>query len=1019
MKKIALLLSFVMLLSLFAGCISDGEVSDVSVSEKPSESVPDEQSKEEEIKNPVEDPEYASVISTGKAYKNTAAPGESYPDSYNTELTDGQIGPENTGDYTDAKYSGYTDSTVYVTIDLGKVYDSIYEFRCGFLSTDNAGIYPPKGVKIHASVDGDKFTRIGECAMPEYQADCRAEAVLTAEYYVTARYIRFGIEKNAAWVFIDELVVIANEEEGSQLDEDFLNLIKDAYDTLGTVSYEGGKTVDSSLALEMVSKGAKYTASKKPLTEFPDENSRLTDGEFTGFFESGIWVGYEGGEAVTITVDLGKKRDDLSVFRAECYSNSKVGTYLPVAVTYSVSDDNKTFTDVGRVFGVASGQNVYSFPLILSKAASGRYVRFTLEATDTKMYLIEETAVYANTGAEENNSLYPPLTFDTTVKNWPNPSTQVVNLIKGLTQQINCPSDVNEEQAANNTPITSKLMTDGKLATANSIHNGQFFKFNGGSSRDVIYDLGATSAVSRFTAQFTHLVDWAVLAPTAVDVYLSMDGEKWYDAGTMPVNAETDSELVSAELKLNTPVQTRYICFSFNINTWCGVGELEAYGTTSTAGAAALSSGIVPERNLFGKGNQAPNEDVLGGVADLVLLYHSPNFDGYTVENLIPYLAYVDKDGNIKDTMFDSFLFLLSGGFPSGLSGWSDSKGSDWQWTITDLFTENENILALEEAAGIVKEALGLDDDYKYGFTVTLYYPNSERTDFGDINGDGVVDGLTTDENRLRALEWYMELFEAKLGEYDFENIEFVGYYWYDESIYPQDNAPYIVTETAKIVHNRGYDFFWIPYYTASGFSAWDSYGFDVACMQPNYVFKEQEPYSKIPQAAYLTQLYGMGIEIEISGKAFTSDIIYRKYMQYLSGGALYGYLKDCVHMYYQDVLVYYEAAVSKDESIRLIYDYTYQFIKGTLDVYPDAIDEVKCSTEKGTPISGSIIENAPGYMLFTLTSMPESGTVSLGNDGSFIYYPESDFTGTVSFTYTYSEGLCDSVPCTVTIEVK
>ena len=50
-----------------------------------------------------------------------------------------------------------------------------------------------------------------------------------------------------------------------------------------------------------------------------------------------------------------------------------------------------------------------------------------------------------------------------------------------------------------------------------------------------------------------------------------------------------------------------------------------------------------------------------------MLLYHSPNFDGYTVENLIPYLAYVDKDGNIKDTMFDSFLFLLSGGFPSGL----------------------------------------------------------------------------------------------------------------------------------------------------------------------------------------------------------------------------------------------------------------------------------------------------------------------------------------------------------------
>jgi len=264
-----------------------------------------------------------------------------------------------------------------------------------------------------------------------------------------------------------------------------------------------------------------------------------------------------------------------------------------------------------------------------------------------------------------------------------------------------------------------------------------------------------------------------------------------------------------------------------------------------------------------------------------------------------------------------------------------------------------------------------------------------------------------------------MEMFEAKLSEYDFENIEFVGYYWYDESIYPQDNAPYIVSETAKIVHNRGYDFFWIPYYTASGFSAWDSYGFDVACMQPNYVFKEEEPYSKIPQAAYLTQLYGMGIEIEISGKAFSSDIIYRKYMEYLSGGVLYGYMKDCVHMYYQDVTVYYDAAVSKDQSDRLIYDYTYQFIKGTLDVYPDILEERTFNSAKGESFSGVIVEDAPGYAQFEISSMPASGTVSLANDGSFTYYPEAGFTGTVTFTYIYSEGLCNSEPCTVTIVVE
>lgn len=1021
MKKIAFLLAAVMLFAVVAGCKPEsGNVSDVSsLASTPVEDKDNSKEVSEDTRVPVENPQNATVISTGMAYENTAKAGDAYVDSYNTELTDGQFAPDDTGDYTDAKYSGYTDATVYVTIDLGEVYDNIYEFRCSYLSVNTAGILPPSSVKVMVSEDGEKFTNVGFCKMPEMVEGARLEAVYTSEYYISARYVKFAVAKNSAWVFLDELMVIANEEGGSEVDEAFLELIKESYSKLGTISYQGGKTADKSLALQLISKDAKYTASHKYTNDFPDNGTRLTDGNFTGYFESGIWVGYPGGESVSITVDLGKKRDDLSVFRTECYSNMNIGTYMPVAVTYAVSDDNTNFTDIGRVYGVASGQNVYSFPLILENCASGRYVRFTLEATDTKMYLVEEVAVYANTGVSDEVSLYPALSFDPAVKNWPNPSNQTINLISGLTQQINCPSDLTDEQKKNNTPVTSTIMTNGKKATANSIHNGEFFKFNGGASRDVIYDLGATSAVSKFTAQFTHLVDWAVVAPTTVTVLLSMDGETWYVAGIMPVSAKTENEIVSAELSLATPVQARYVCFSFTVSTWCGVGELEVFGTTSTAGANALASSGLEKNNLFSKGNQAPDDDILGGAEDLVLLYHGPQIDGYTVETLIPYLAYVDKDGNIKDTLFDSFLFLLSGSFPSGLSGWSESKASDWQWTITDLFTEGENILALEEAAGIVKEALDLGEDYKYGFTVTLYYPNPALKDFGDFDGDGENDLLSDDATRLRALEWYMEIFEEKLAEYDFENIEFVGYYWYDEAVYPEENKPYIVSETAKIVHNRGYDFFWIPYYTATGFSSWEAFGFDVACMQPNYVFKVEVPYSRIEQTAYLTKLYGMGIEIEISGKSFTNDILYRKYLEYLSGGVLYGYMEDCVHMYYQDVTCYYDAATSKDESIRQLYDYTYQFIKGTLDVYPDTLDEITLTVQKGAYVSGVIMENAPGYLAFEINSMPEQGTVSVATDGTFTYYAPADFTGTVSFTYTYTEGLCDSEPCTVTITVE
>ena len=1018
MKKTALLLVLVMLLSVFAGCKNtETNVSDISDESSQTNEVSKEISEDTRI--PVENPQNATVISTGTSYENDSVAGDAYPDTYGTELTDGQFAPDTDSSYSDSKYSGYTDSTVFVTIDLGKVYDNIYEFRCSHLSINAAGIFPPGSVKIMVSEDGEKYTNVGYCKVPELEEGTRKEAVYTSEYYITARFVKFAVSKSAAWVFLDELMVIANEDDGGGQDEAFRNLIQQAYTELGAVSFDGGKTADKSLALQLVSKDAKYAVDTKALSDFTDDGKNLTDGKYTGYFESGIWVGYKGGEAVNITIDLGEKRDDLSVFRTECYSNMKTGTYFPVAVTYAVSDDNQNFTVVGRVFGVASGQSSYGFPLKLDKCASGRYVRVTLEATDTKMYLVEEVAVFANTGVTDEIKAYPDLVFDPTVKNWPNPSGNVTNLILGLTQQINCPSDLNAEQKKNSSPVTSKMMTDGKKATSNSIHNGQFFKFNGGSSRDIIYDLGATSAVQKFTAQFTHLVEWAVIAPTSVTVLLSMDGENWYKADVMTVNAESENTLVSAEVSLKTPVQTRYVCFSFGITTWCGVGELEVFGTTSTSGATALTSAGFKKYNLFGKENKAPDKNVLGGAGDLCLLYHSPSFDGYTVEQLIPYLAYVDKEGNIKDTMFDSFLFLLSSGFPSGLSGWNDSKASDWEWTLTDLFTEGENILALEEAAGTVKDALKLDESFKYGFTVTLYYPNNQRTDFGDINGDGVVDSLTTDENRIRALEWYMEIFEAKLAEYDFKNIEFQGYYWYDESIYSENNTPYIVSETAKIVHERGYDFFWIPYYTAKGFSAWDSFGFDIACMQPNYVFKVEDPYSRLEQTAYLTKLYGMGIEIEISSNSFTNDILYKKYLEYLSGGVLYGYMEDCVHMYYQDVLVYYTAANSKDERIRQLYDYTYEFIKGTLDVHPEKLDDISVSCTKDTAVSGVIVENAPGYMSFDLELSPASGSISIASDGSFTYYPAEGFTGTVTVAYTYNMGLFDSEPCYITITVE
>jgi len=369
--------------------------------------------------------------------------------------------------------------------------------------------------------------------------------------------------------------------------------------------------------------------------------------------------------------------------------------------------------------------------------------------------------------------------------------------------------------------------------------------------------------------------------------------------------------------------------------------------------------------------------------------------------------------------MFDSFLFLMTGNFPSGSATTMEFVKSDLEWNLNDLFNEGENILALEEAAGQVKEALGLPEDFKYGFTVSLYRPHHDCSNFGDVDGDGKSDNMASMENRLAAMKWYMDEFESRLAQLDLKNIEFVSYYWYSEGVYPEAREPELAKATSDEVHARGYDLFWIPWYCASGFDVWQDFGFDVTCMQPGYVFNEKIPDNRMEHATNFMKRYGMGIEIEIGSSAVQNDILYNRYLNYLASGAKYGYMKDCFHMYYQEIHVYYNTAKAGDPKSRAIYDYTYQFIKGTLDGKPKALETVNATGAVNTITEVQLTEDVSMIASFDIVSSPAHGTVSIGEDGKLTYYPEKDFAGTVTITYTYNNGLGDSEPCTVEITVE
>ena len=123
--------------------------------------------------------------------------------------------------------------------------------------------------------------------------------------------------------------------------------------------------------------------------------------------------------------------------------------------------------------------------------------------------------------------------------------------------------------------------------------------------------------------------------------------------------------------------------------------------------------------------------------------------------------------------------------------------------------------------------------------------------------------------------------------------------------------------------------------------------------------------------------------------------------------------------MYYQEITIYHTAATSKDEKIRQLYDYTYMFIKGTLPANPEALETVKVEGKSGEIITGTLMTEVGAGYTFDIASSAEGGTVTLANDGTFAFFPDKDFKGTTSFTYTYNVGLGDSEICTVEIEVK
>jgi hypothetical protein len=371
------------------------------------------------------------------------------------------------------------------------------------------------------------------------------------------------------------------------------------------------------------------------------------------------------------------------------------------------------------------------------------------------------------------------------------------------------------------------------------------------------------------------------------------------------------------------------------------------------------------------------------------------------MEKQLVYAAYHNNKGEIVDTFFDSFLFLpCSTTTPTGGHLYYDAKNpsraSDWLDYEADLFHADANVPALNEAVSVMDEALGTDTEMSVFLSIfsTVYGDKG----FGDIEGEINGVNFTNIEDRKKVLMWWIDRMIEKMESGNYENLRLDGFYWYHEAIETSDpHEVELVKFTADYIHSKGYYFIWIPYYQSSGFTKWKSYGFDAAVMQPNYMFNDEIPESRLYDNATYTKQLGLGVEIEADYGVLSTPAKREKYRDYLRVGVETGYMHS-IKMYYQDAGVYYNAYKSTDPYYHSVYDDTYLYAKGILSY---GLPELKETTFTGEKDKQLVIfpKAADGSNLDVDVAMhPKYGTIRTSSNGRLYYYPAEGFVGEDTF---------------------
>ncbi|MBR6783739.1 MAG: DUF4855 domain-containing protein [Clostridia bacterium] len=1015
------------------------------------DTIPDESTNESSETSNGTEQSYRTLISVGKSYTAENVPAcEEYPDFFGQQLTDGIKAGEG-ADYTETRAVGFKGNTT-VTIDLGEDGKAISAIVLSAIDMGRnggtaAGVAAPSMARVSGSNDGKKFTHIGSAVFKRTGDKTISKTQVELETPTDYRYIRVKYSKfaSAHFMFIDEIEVYANVPPRAKA-----NIAELAYmnESIDRTAWKALSTGNAATPVEFanVLNGKAYIFENCAFDErAPKNDSLLTDGGRTHrIFGDKAFVAVMpdgSGKPPAITIDLGKRLSNLYSFKIHALGEG-TNVDLPEYIDIYGTQDGKNYILIGRAYAPADCSH-YAYTVILDEYISASKLKFEFPTTSGS-YWIEEIEAFAGYSEKQQTTLFPELNIPTVEAEsfWSTSESDYSkkqNLLIGADRYIaRMDYDGIEERPEHHHPESSydiPALTDGKFTEASApLYEGEYF-FAIADCLDFFFDLGNTSAVSELNVSMLESKDMAVYRPEYITVFLSDDADHWYKVGYYDRN---DAEINAPATKLNMSFKldkayaARFVRFRIERPAaphFIFIDELEAIGTKEVKSSAVRLADS--EFNAYTyytskeRSSYATLENTSLNSKDMPLICL-----GQGEENqLLPMVAYLDENGEIKDTMFDGFLYWAGFALPSGAATYQPATFADWKAHLDYTFNNSVNgIDKLEETVQQVKDALNIPD-YKvkvYVSSLSVFDDPASHgggfaknvTEFGDIDGDGVSENMTLYEDRQKLYSWFINAVYQKFEAKGYKNIEFDGINYMDESVYLECDNAHCIAEFGEAVKNAGTNFIWIPYYSANRFYLGEEMHFDAVCMQPNYAFDNHIPEWRLEASAELVKRLQMSIELEHHYLCFGDKSYARQYMKYLASGVTFGFI-DGIHMYFQDNDDFGRLGYSDSPLCRMQYDATYHFIKGDLNITPEKRDEYKIEATKNTILNGSLKPEEKEFELYTITKQTKHGIVALNSDGEFVYYPDKDFVGEDSFSYTYNEYLGESEECTVTITVK